>query len=39
MHWGRSATGVAPHFVASAFFETDLARGTPGNRTTLFIVH
>ena len=36
---GAQRTGVAPHFVASAFFETDLApRGTPGNRTTLFIV-
>jgi len=32
-------TGVAPHFVASAFFETELEpRGKPGNRTTLFIV-
>jgi len=32
-------SGVAPHFVASAFFETELApRGNPGNRTTLFIV-
>jgi integrating conjugative element protein (TIGR03749 family) len=31
--------GVAPHFVASAFLETQLApRGKPGNRTTLFIV-
>ncbi len=31
--------GVAPHFVASTFFETDLApRGNPGNRTTLFVV-
>tara|TARA_R110002110_G_scaffold415854_1_gene658297 strand:+ start:29825 stop:30664 length:840 start_codon:yes stop_codon:yes gene_type:complete len=31
--------GVAPHFVASTFFETELEpRGTPGNRTTLFIV-
>lgn len=31
--------GVAPHFVASTFFETQLEpRGTPGNRTTLFIV-
>ena len=31
--------GVAPHFVASIFFETQLEpRGTPGNRTTLFIV-
>jgi integrating conjugative element protein (TIGR03749 family) len=31
--------GVAPHFVASAFFETELApRGNAGNRTTLFIV-
>ena len=36
---GAQRTGVAPHFVASAFFETELApRGTPGNRTTLFIV-
>jgi integrating conjugative element protein (TIGR03749 family) len=32
-------SGVAPHFVASAFFETELEpRGTAGNRTTLFIV-
>ena len=32
-------SGVAPHFVASAFFESELApRGTPGNRTALFIV-
>ena len=31
--------GVAPHFVASTFFETELEpRGTAGNRTTLFIV-
>ena len=31
--------GVAPHFVASTFFETELEpRGTVGNRTTLFIV-
>lgn len=31
--------GVAPHFVASTFFETALEpRGHPGNRTTLFIV-
>ena len=31
--------GVAPHFVASSFFETELEpRGTVGNRTTLFIV-
>ena len=36
---GARRTGVAPHFVASAFFETELApRGQPGNRTTLFIV-
>ena len=36
---GAQRTGVAPHFVASAFFETELApRGAPGNRTTLFIV-
>lgn len=31
--------GVAPHFVASTFFSTELEpRGMPGNRTTLFIV-
>ena len=31
--------GVAPHFVASTFFETELEpRGKPGNRTTLFVV-
>lgn len=31
--------GVAPPFVASSFFDRELApRGTPGNRTTLFIV-
>ena len=31
--------GVAPHFVASTFFDTTLApRGEPGNRTTLFVV-
>ena len=31
--------GVAPHFVASTFFDTTLApRGNPGNRTTLFVV-
>ena len=31
--------GVAPHFIASSFFETELTpRGTSGNRTTLFIV-
>ena len=31
--------GVAPPFVASSFFESELApRGTKGNRTTLFIV-
>ncbi|MCB1675162.1 MAG: TIGR03749 family integrating conjugative element protein [Halioglobus sp.] len=31
--------GVAPHFVASSFFDTQLApRGMPGNQTTLFIV-
>jgi hypothetical protein len=31
--------GVAPQFLASTFFETELEpRGTPGNRTTLFIV-
>lgn len=32
-------SGVAPHFVASAFFQTGLApRGTDGSRTALFIV-
>jgi integrating conjugative element protein (TIGR03749 family) len=32
-------TGVAPHFIASAFFEAELApRGQPGHRTTLFVV-
>lgn len=31
--------GVAPHFVASTFFDTTLApRGQPGNRTSLFVV-
>ncbi len=31
--------GVAPHFVASSFFHTELEpRGKPGNRTTLFVV-
>ena len=36
---GAHRNGVAPHFVASAFFETELEpRGEPGNRTTLFVV-
>lgn len=31
--------GVAPHFLASSFFETELSpRGEPGHRTTLFVV-
>jgi len=36
---GARRSGVAPHFIASAFFNTALEpRGQPGNRTTLFIV-
>lgn len=36
---GAQRNGVAPHFVASVFFDTELEpRGHPGNRTTLFIV-
>lgn len=36
---GARRNGVAPHFVASTFFETELEpRGRSGNRTTLFIV-
>ena len=36
---GAKRNGVAPHFVASTFFESELEpRGNPGNRTTLFIV-
>jgi len=35
----QKRNGVAPHFVASTFFDTELApRGNPGNRTTLFVV-
>jgi integrating conjugative element protein (TIGR03749 family) len=35
----QKRNGVAPHFVASTFFETELSpRGNPGNRTTLFVV-
>jgi len=35
----ETRNGVAPHFVASAFFETELApRTETGNRTVLFVV-
>lgn len=36
---GAQRSGVAPHFVASAFFDTALSpRDTSKNRTTLFVV-
>ena len=36
---GAQRSGVAPHFVASAFFDTELSpRDTSKNRTTLFVV-
>ncbi len=35
----ETRNGVAPHFVASAFFDTELPpRSEPGNRTVLFVV-
>lgn len=40
MHVAQSQrSGVAPHFLASSFFEPVVQkRGTPGDRTTLFVV-